>query len=138
MREGMGHPADPRVWNLKPGAIDTFLRREMDLLDAKTSRHGECEFASETDAAVLRVILKVRDGAGGSYYWVECGSCGGALGRFGTTPRASGDDAPTTTDVGGRSDERPPPTCRHAATSCRLQPANLRGTRLSQRGWSAA
>ena len=43
--------------------------------DAKTSRHtGECEFASETDAALLRVILKVKDGAGG-YWWVECGSC---------------------------------------------------------------
>ena len=38
---------------MKPGAIDTFLRREMDLVDAETSRHtGECEFASETDAAV--------------------------------------------------------------------------------------
>ena len=48
----------------------------MDLLDAKTSRHtGECEFASETDAPVLRVILKVKDGAGGGYWWVECGSC---------------------------------------------------------------
>jgi hypothetical protein len=49
--------------------------------DAKTSRHtGECEFASETDARetdapVLRVILKVKDGAGGGYWWVECGSC---------------------------------------------------------------
>jgi hypothetical protein len=61
---------------LKPGAIDTFLCREMDLLDAKTSRHmGECEFAAETDPAVLWVILKVKDGAGGGYWWVECGSC---------------------------------------------------------------
>jgi hypothetical protein len=42
----------------------------MDLLDAKTSRHtGACEFASETDAAVLRAILKVKDGAGGGYWW---------------------------------------------------------------------
>jgi hypothetical protein len=32
-------------------------------------------FASETDAAVLRVILKVRDGAGEDYWWVECGVC---------------------------------------------------------------
>jgi len=61
---------------LKPGAIDTFLRREMDLLEAKTSRHaGQCEYVSEIDAAVLRVILKVKDGAGGGYWWVECGSC---------------------------------------------------------------
>jgi hypothetical protein len=34
----------------------------------------QCDFAAETDAAVLRVILKVRDGAGGGYWWVECGS----------------------------------------------------------------
>jgi hypothetical protein len=25
---------------------------------------------------VLRVILKVEDGAGGDYHWVECGACG--------------------------------------------------------------
>jgi hypothetical protein len=24
---------------------------------------------------VLRVILKVRDGAGGDYWWVECSAC---------------------------------------------------------------
>jgi hypothetical protein len=30
-------------------------------------------FASETDAAVLRVILRVRDGAGEDYRWVEGG-----------------------------------------------------------------
>jgi hypothetical protein len=24
---------------------------------------------------LLRVILKVRDGAGGGYWWVECGTC---------------------------------------------------------------
>jgi hypothetical protein len=42
----------------------------------RPSRHaGECEFTSETDAAVLRVILKVKDGAGGDYWWVECGAC---------------------------------------------------------------
>ena len=51
-------------------------RVRSDPLDAKTSRHaGACEFASETDAAVLRVILKVKDGAGGDYWWVECGAC---------------------------------------------------------------
>jgi hypothetical protein len=52
---------------------DRRLRR--DPLDAKTSRHaGQCEFASETDAPVLRVILKVKDGAGGDHWWVECGA----------------------------------------------------------------
>jgi hypothetical protein len=35
----------------------------------------ECEFAAATDPAVLRVILKVKDGAGGDYHWVECGAC---------------------------------------------------------------
>jgi hypothetical protein len=38
-------------------------------------RGAVCEFASETDAAMLRVILKVKDGAGGDYWWVECGAC---------------------------------------------------------------
>jgi hypothetical protein len=51
-------------------------RARLDPLDPVTGRHlGQCEFASETDPAVLRVILKVRDGAGGDYWWVECGSC---------------------------------------------------------------
>jgi hypothetical protein len=51
-------------------------RVRLDPLDAKTSRHaGQCEFASETDAAVLRVILKVKDGSGGDCWWVECGAC---------------------------------------------------------------
>jgi hypothetical protein len=51
-------------------------RVRLDPLDAKTSRHApQCEFASETDAAMLRVILKVKDGAGGDYWWVTCGSC---------------------------------------------------------------
>ena len=41
-----------------------------------TSRHaGECEFAAETDPAMLKVLLKVRDGAGRDYWWVECGAC---------------------------------------------------------------
>jgi hypothetical protein len=33
-----------------------------------------CEFASETGAA-LRYILKPKHGAGGGYWWVECGAC---------------------------------------------------------------
>ena len=49
---------------------------DLDPLDPKNSRHaGWCEFASQTDAAMLRVILKVRDGAGGDYWWVQCGAC---------------------------------------------------------------
>ena len=51
-------------------------RIQLDPLDARTSRHApQCEFASETDAAVLRFVLKVRDGAGGDYWWVECSAC---------------------------------------------------------------
>jgi hypothetical protein len=51
-------------------------RVRLDPLDAKTSRHaGQCEFASETDPAVLRMILKVKDGAGGDYWWVDCNAC---------------------------------------------------------------
>ena len=37
----------------------------------RTSRHA----ASATDTAVLRVVLKVRDGPGGDYWWVGCGGC---------------------------------------------------------------
>jgi hypothetical protein len=51
-------------------------RVRSDPLDPKTSRHApQCEFASATDAAVVRVLLKIRDGAGGDYWWVECGAC---------------------------------------------------------------
>jgi hypothetical protein len=40
--------------------------RSADPLDPKPSRHSpQCEFASETDAAVLGILLKVADGAGG-------------------------------------------------------------------------
>jgi hypothetical protein len=49
-------------------------RVRVDPLDARTGRHlGQCEFASEADAAMLRVLLKVTDK--GSYSWVECGAC---------------------------------------------------------------
>ena len=48
-------------------------RVRLDPLDPRTSRHlGQCEFASQTDAAVLRVLLKITEDG---YDWVECGSC---------------------------------------------------------------
>ena len=51
-------------------------RVRCDPLDPATSRHGgACEFATVTDPAVLKLALKVRDGSGGDYWWVECGSC---------------------------------------------------------------
>lgn len=47
-----------------------------DPLDPSTYRHApECEFVSEADPAVVRVLLKVRNGAGGDYWWVQCGAC---------------------------------------------------------------
>src|SRR4029450_2546949 len=42
--------------------------------DPATARPlGQCDFVGETDAAMLRVLLKVTDK--GDYDWVECGSC---------------------------------------------------------------
>jgi hypothetical protein len=36
---------------------------------------GSASSPPETDAPVLRVIFKVKDGMGGDYWWVECGAC---------------------------------------------------------------
>jgi hypothetical protein len=36
---------------------------------------ANCEFASETDAARLRYILKVRTARAGGCWWVECAYC---------------------------------------------------------------
>jgi hypothetical protein len=36
----------------------------------------ECEYRDATDPGLLRILLKVRDGAGGGYWVVECGACG--------------------------------------------------------------
>jgi hypothetical protein len=42
-----------------------------------TSRHlGQCEYISETDPVVPKILLKVRPGLGEGYDWVECGACG--------------------------------------------------------------
>lgn len=51
-------------------------RARRDPLDPATAMHsGECEFR-EADRDVLRVALKVRDGAGGDdYWWVTCAGC---------------------------------------------------------------
>jgi hypothetical protein len=34
-----------------------------------------CEHRDTTDPALIRAILKVRDGSGGDYWWVECITC---------------------------------------------------------------
>jgi hypothetical protein len=52
-------------------------RARLDPRDPSTALHaGQCEFASETDPAVLKVLLKVKPGLGEGYSWVECGACG--------------------------------------------------------------
>jgi hypothetical protein len=49
-------------------------RTKLDPYVPATSRHlGQCEYVGETDAGMLRVLLKVTDK--GDYDWVECGSC---------------------------------------------------------------
>ena len=52
-------------------------RVRLDPRDPATARHlGQCEYASaEADPAALKFVLKVKEGAGGGYWWVECGAC---------------------------------------------------------------
>jgi hypothetical protein len=38
---------------------------------------GEWEFASETNPAVLKLLLQVRPRMGPDYDWVTCNGCGG-------------------------------------------------------------
>jgi hypothetical protein len=50
-------------------------RTQLDPLDPATGHHlGGCEFATATDPALLKVLLKVTEKDGG-YWWVQCGSC---------------------------------------------------------------
>ena len=67
-------------------------RVQVDPLDAKTSRDaGECEFASDTDVAVLKIVLKVRTArVGATTGWSAAAA--GAPGRSRTTPGASGNE----------------------------------------------
>jgi hypothetical protein len=51
-------------------------RVRLDPYDPSTFRHaGHCEHRYTSEPALLRAILRVRDGAGGGYWWVECGAC---------------------------------------------------------------
>ena len=57
----------------EPAADD---RVRLSPYDPTTARHlGQCEYVSETDPAVLKVLLKVKPGLGEGYDWVECGAC---------------------------------------------------------------
>ena len=61
------HPSGPE--EAERVARQPFLGARLDPLDPSTSRHlGQFEFASETNAAVLRVVRNVKDGAGGNYW----------------------------------------------------------------------
>ena len=51
-------------------------RARLDPLHPSTFHHaGGCEHRDTTDPTLLAAILKVRDGAGGDYWWVECSAC---------------------------------------------------------------
>jgi hypothetical protein len=51
-------------------------RTRLDQLDPSTFRQApQCEHRRTTDPVLLRAILKLRDGAGGDYWWVECSAC---------------------------------------------------------------
>lgn len=51
-------------------------RVRLDPYDPATARHaGQCEHRDTTDPALLRAILRVKEGWSGDYWWVECGVC---------------------------------------------------------------
>lgn len=84
-------------------------RARLDPLDPSTFRHaGQCEHRDTTDPAILRAVLKVRDGAGGDYWWVECGTC-----RYGwqvphyAAAKNVGDDEPASRRVRSGGSSRP-------------------------------
>ena len=93
-------------------------RVRLDQLDPATSRHaGECEFAAETDPAMLKVLLKVRDGAGRDYWWVECGAC--ACGWQGSALPRRVDRRPAATRCGSYGPVRlPGPNWRGGGMDC--------------------
>jgi hypothetical protein len=54
--------------------VDDRVRN--DPYDPATGRHlGQCEFATATDPAMLRLVLTVKDGLGPGYWWTACSSC---------------------------------------------------------------
>jgi hypothetical protein len=51
-------------------------RERLDPYDPSTFRHaGQCEHRETDDPVLIKAILKVRDGVGGRYWWVECATC---------------------------------------------------------------
>ena len=50
--------------------------RRQDPYDPRTFRHaGECEQRDTTDPALIKLILDVKPGTGGPYWWVTCQTC---------------------------------------------------------------
>ena len=54
----------------------------------------ECEHRYTTDPTLPRVILKVRDGLGEGYWWVECGACATSWAVPHYARESVGDDEP--------------------------------------------
>ena len=55
---------------------ETDRRVRRDPYDPSTFRHaGQCEHRDTTAPDLLRAILRVRDGVGGGYWWVQCATC---------------------------------------------------------------
>ena len=54
-------------------------RTPLDPYDPATARHlPQCEYVSETNPAVLKILLTVKPGTGGDYWWVTCAGCEGS------------------------------------------------------------
>ena len=69
-----GYSSDEQ--HISPEYEEADRRVRLDPYDPSTFRHaGQCEYRYTSDPALLRAILKVRDGAGAGYWWVECGTC---------------------------------------------------------------
>jgi hypothetical protein len=53
-------------------------RTRLDPYDPATARHlPQCEYVSETNPAVLKILLTVKPGTG-DYWWVTCAGCEGS------------------------------------------------------------
>lgn len=51
-------------------------RARLDPLDRAFAQHaGQCEYRDTTDPVLIKAILRVREGGGGGYWWVECSMC---------------------------------------------------------------
>lgn len=57
--------------------VEVAARARQDPYDPDTFRHaGQCEQRDITDPALIRMMLRVKEGAGGTHWFVECGVCG--------------------------------------------------------------